>query len=130
VLGVHTAANAFATVPAWVDRLGVRWVEGVSMHPPIEWLAATPVESHPIGVGLGVVGVFDERYSHLEISRSADVVLSHSLDGVEQPLLLAREDAGGRRTVYDALGHGSESYASDSRRELLRREVNWLLATR
>lgn len=130
VLGVHTAANAFATVPAWVDRLGVRWVEGVSMHPPIEWLAATPDESHPIGVGLGVVEVFDERYSHLEIGRSADVVLSHSLDGVEQPLLLAREDAGGRRTVYDALGHGSESYASDSRRELLRREVNWLLATR
>jgi len=32
--------------------------------------------------------------------------------------------------VYDALGHGPESYASTSRGELLRREVNWLLATR
>ncbi len=130
VLGVHTAANAFAAVPAWTDRLGVRWVEGVSMHPPIGWLAEPPDQAHPIGAGLDVVEAFDERYSNLDISRPAEIVLFHSLDGVEQPLSLARQDPDGRRTVYDALGHGPESYASTSRGELLRREVNWLLATR
>ena len=130
VLGVHTAANAFGSVPAWVDRLGVRWVEGVSMHPPIGWLAATVDESHPIGAGLGAVEVFDERYSNLEISRPAEILLVHSLDGLDHPLSVARQDADGRRTVYDALGHGAESYASASRRALLRREVTWLLASR
>ncbi len=130
VLGVHTAANAFAGVPAWTDRLGVRWIEGVSMHPPIGRLAEPPDQSHPIGAGLGVVEVFDERYSNLDISRPAETVLFHSLDGVEQPLSLARQDADGRRTVYDALGHGPKSYASASRDALLHREVSWLLATR
>jgi type 1 glutamine amidotransferase len=121
VLGLHAAANAFAAVPQWVRRLGVRWVNGVSMHPPIGWQRLVPVLD-----GLDEVVVYDELYSNLELSRPAKVLLAHRLDGVEQPLVLARED-GPQRTVYDALGHGTESYASPSRQELLRREVRWLL---
>ncbi len=91
------------------------------MHPPIGWLAEPPDQSHPIGAGLGVVEAFDERYSNLHISLALETVLFHSLDRVEQPLSLARQDADGRRTVY-GLGHGPESYASASRDALLHRE--------
>jgi type 1 glutamine amidotransferase len=126
VLGLHAAANTFAVVPQWVRRLGVRWVGGVSMHPPIGWQRLVPAPLRSILDGLDEVVVYDELYSNLELSRPARVLLAHRLDGVDQPLVLARED-GPQRTIYDALGHGTESYASPSRQELLRREVRWLL---
>ena len=128
LLALHTSANAFSDLPQWADRLGVRWVEGRSMHPPIGVIAETADESHPIGQGLGTVTAYDERYSHLQILHPATTVLAHHLDGIDHPLSLARQDPSTRRTVYDALGHGVESYQSSSRRDLLRREVTWLLA--
>ena len=127
VLAVHTSAGAFAGVQPWIDRIGAQWVPGRSTHPPIGQIAVSASESHPIGAGLGVVDVFDERYSYLDIAHPGDTVLAHELDGIEHPLSLVRQDPDGRRTVYDALGHGVESYRSPSRRELLLREFDWLL---
>jgi type 1 glutamine amidotransferase len=124
VLGLHAAANTFAAVPQWTQRLGVRWIEGTSMHPPIGWQRLVPTA--PVLGALDEVVVYDELYSNLDVLRPATVILAHHLDGVDQPLVLARE-AGTQRTIYDALGHGTESYASPSRRELLRREARWLL---
>ena len=128
VLGLHAAANSFATVPQWAERLGVRWVEGVSMHPPIGWQRLVPATGTPVLPGLDEVIVYDELYTNLDVPRPAKVLLAHHLGGLGHPLVLARED-GPQRTVYDALGHGVESYASPSRQELLRREVGWLLGT-
>lgn len=124
VLGLHSAVNTFATVPQWAKRLGVRWIKGVSTHPPIGWhrldLAAPALRS------IDEVVVYDELYSNLDVLRPATVLMTHHFEGVDHPLALARVD-GAQRTIYDALGHGTESYASGSRRELLRREVHWLL---
>jgi type 1 glutamine amidotransferase len=128
VLGLHAAANTFAVVPQWAQRLGVRWVEGVSMHPPIGWQRLVPAPLTPVLDGLGEVVAYDELYSNLDLLRPARVLLAHHLDGLDHPLVLARED-GPQRTIYDALGHGTESYASRSRQELLHREVRWLLRT-
>ena len=94
------------------------------MHPPIGWQRLVPTA--PVLGGLDEVVVYDELYSNLDVLRPATVLLAHHLDGVDQPLVLARED-GTQRTIYDALGHGTESYASPSRRELLRRAARWLL---
>jgi len=126
VLGLHTAANTFGTVPQWAGRLGVRWVEGVSMHPPIGRQRLTPVPATPTLQGLDEVVLYDELYTYLDVLRPATTLLAHRLDGVDHPLVLSRED-GPQRTIYDALGHGVESYASPSRQDLLRREVRWLL---
>ncbi len=126
VLGLHAAANSLAAVPQWAERLGVRWVDGVSMHPPIGWQRLLPAPGTPVLQGLAEVVVYDELYSQLELLRPATVLLAHHLGGLDHPLVLARED-GPQRTVYDALGHGVESYASPARQELLRREVRWLL---
>jgi type 1 glutamine amidotransferase len=125
VLGLHAAANTFAAMPQWTQRLGVRWIEGLSMHPPIGWQRLIPTS--PMLGDLDEVVVYDELYSNLDVLQPATVVLAHHLDGVDQPLILARE-TGPQRTIYDALGHGTESYASPSRQELLRREAHWLLA--
>jgi type 1 glutamine amidotransferase len=126
VLGLHAAANTFAVVPQWARRLGVRWVDGVSMHPPIGWQRLIPAPLTPVLKGLDEVVVYDELYSNLELLRPARALLTHHLDGLDHPLVLARQE-GPQRTIYDALGHGTESYASRSRQDLLRREVRWLL---
>jgi type 1 glutamine amidotransferase len=126
VLGLHAAANSFTAVPEWAQRLGVRWVEGVSMHPPIGWQRLLPAPDTPVLHGLDEVVVHDELYANLDVLRPAAVLLAHRLGGLDHPLLLARE-VGPQRTVYNALGHGVESYASPSHQELLRREVRWLL---
>jgi hypothetical protein len=126
VLGLHTAANSLGAVPEWAGRLGVRWVDGVSTHPPIGWQRLVPVADVSALRGLDEVLVYDELYANLDVPRPGRVLLAHRYGGRDHPLVLARED-GPQRTVYDALGHGVESYASPSRRDLLRREVRWLL---
>jgi hypothetical protein len=127
VLGVHASSNAFAALPAWQQRLGVRWVEGRSMHPPIGPISVSVGPGHPIGAGLATIDTFDELYCALDIREPFSVAASHARDGEVHPLSIARDEQGGRRTVFDAFGHGIESYDSPSRCALLRREVDWLL---
>ena len=52
------------------------------------------------------------------------MLATHDLDGTPQPLVWVRDNAAGR-TVYDALGHGVESYRSPERRRLLQAEARW-----
>jgi type 1 glutamine amidotransferase len=129
VIGIHTACNTFHDVPEWLDRLGGAWVAG-SMHPPISEATVRISElDHPITAGLGTgFELWDERYSLLDLHADDAVVLAtHDLDGAAQPLVWARDNAAGR-SVYDALGHGLESYDSPERRQLLQAEARWALA--
>ncbi len=127
VLGIHAAANSFIATPAWGERLGVRWIEGVSMHPPIGPTVLQPADvDHEITRGLGAIDVVDERYSFLQADGGAVVLFAHQYRDAIHPLVLARE-AHGRRTIYHALGHSLESYVSPSHQRLLTREVRWLI---
>ena len=128
VLALHQAANTFADSGSWADDLGGRWVPGESWHPPLGPMTATPVEgSHPLVDGLGPVRGVDERYCGLRTA--ADVVVTLTVpdeEGWAHPAGWVHT-AGGRRVVYDALGHDVRALDSPSRRDLLRREARWLL---
>lgn len=129
LLAVHQAANTLHEVPGYLERLGGRWVAGTSMHPPIGTatvsFGATP---HPINPSPDTsFELWDERYSHLEITGDVTVLATHEHDGAKHPLVWVHESPGGR-AVYDALGHGRESFHSADRRDLLRREARWLLS--
>ncbi len=129
VIGIHTACNTFHDVPEWLDRLGGAWVDG-SMHPPIgHATVGIAGPGHPITTALGTsFDLWDERYSLLDLrADDAQVLATHDLDGVAQPVVWTREGASGR-TVYDALGHGVESYDSPERRQLLQAAARWVLA--
>jgi hypothetical protein len=130
LLALHTAANTFNDVPAWHRRLGVRWISGHSMHPPIG-AARVHVEDsgHPVTAGLADFTVHDERYTHLVVSDHAVRLTHHVHDGARHPLLLVH-DRGGRRTVYDALGHDVRSYDTAARTRLLREAAAWALGGR
>ena len=95
------------------------------MHPPHGMTTVMPTAvEHPITGGLGPITVADERYSFQHVDPEVDVLVSHPYEGADHPLVWAARD---RPVVYDALGHGVESYDSATRVELLRREVDWLV---
>lgn len=127
VLGIHTASITFADVPDWDRWLGARWRRGRSMHPPIGTCRVdVRTDQHPIVEGLPDFDLYDERYSYLDVDPAVDPLITHEHDGIVHPLVWARE-VGDARVVYDALGHGVESYASPHRRQLLQREALWAL---
>lgn len=127
LLGLHAAANTLHQLPGFGDWLGGRWVDGVSTHPPIGTTVITPTAlEHPITAGLEPFEVFDERYSWMQTQPELDVLVAHRHQDVDHPLVWAASD---RPVVYDALGHGVESFRSPGRVELLRREVEWLASS-
>lgn len=127
VLALHTACNTFHALPEWFDWLGGRWVAGTSMHPPIgQTTVQVRTGAHPIVADLADFTVYDERYSRLVVDPAVEPLVTHELDGRAQPLVWARE-VGTARIVFDALGHGVESYESPERRGLLQNEARWAL---
>lgn len=128
VLGVHTASNAFPDWPAWPTILGGRWVRGRSMHPPrssVTFTAVPEAVGHPALGGLTEVSAHDERYSYLELLAGSVPLLQHRHDDQDHPAVWVRD--GNATAIYDGLGHGPESYDSESRRALLCAELGWLL---
>lgn len=125
VLGVHSAALAFGTVPLWREVLGARWVHGRSWHPDLGVATAhvAPVD-HPVTAGLADFRVEDERYTDLDPVPGRLALVSHEEGGRTHPLVLVGT-VGRSRVVLDALGHDGRSYASPERRALLRREARW-----
>ena len=127
LLALHQAANSFGDAPGWAHLVGGRWFEVVSMHPPIgpSLFRPVPGEEHPVVAGLGPVEAFDERYCLLQLEEGSRVLLSTEHEGVEHPVVW--RSGGPGRVLYDGLGYDVRSYDSASRRELLRREVDWLV---
>ncbi len=128
VLALHAASNTFYDDGRWANVLGGRWVPGTSMHPPRgpATVQVTDVE-HPITDGLPPeLDIVDERYSYLEVHPTALPLLTHVHDDVVHPIVWAHT-GGGVSVVLDTLGHDVDAY-DDTRADLLRREVDWLLS--
>ncbi len=127
VLALHAASNTLDGLDEWPEWIGGRWNRERSTHPPIGDARVEVTDTdHPVTAGLQFFTLHDERYCHLDLFPGSRVLLHHEHDGSDQPLVWVTE-RDGARTVYDALGHGVQSYASTSRVDLLEREVRWLL---
>lgn len=83
------------------------------------------VGEHPITEGIADFELFDEYYE-FELADDDVQVLArrHRADGVEIPVMYARE-AGEGRVVYLALGHDLRSWGEPPVRELVRRALLW-----
>ena len=126
LLALHQAANTFADSPDWSRLVGGRWVVGTSMHPPIGPATFRVTGTgHPLTAGLADVEAFDERYCDLAVDPGSRVLVTARHAGRDHPVVWVSGGLG--RVVYDGLGHDVRSYASPSRRRLLRREVEWLV---
>ncbi|WP_309103828.1 ThuA domain-containing protein [Microbacterium sp.] len=127
IIAMHSSSLAFRDDDRWHRILGGRWIPGVTMHPQIgnALIQATPAAAAPAGSVPFEEDffVYDERYSALEIREDVHVLARHTEDGTVHPLVwwAAGGPAGGA-VVYDALGHGVESFESEA-------HSAWLAAT-
>lgn len=135
VLALHAATNTFYEDERWSDVIGGRWVPGTSMHPPGGPATVQVTDAaHPITAGLPrEIDIIDERYSFLEVHETAVPLITQVHDAVVHPIVWVRTGApegvsdAQVRAVVDCLGHDVAAYG-DARADLLRREVDWLLA--
>jgi len=129
VLAIHVGASTLIGMSEWEGATGMRWVDGVSMHPQLG-LAHVLVhpERHAIAGPLHDFDLIDERYCYLRIARDVVPFVSHEHEGTNQPLAWARS-YGKARIVVDALGHGVESFDSREHHELILRSFQWLTGT-
>jgi type 1 glutamine amidotransferase len=83
------------------------------------------VGGHPITDGVADFELFDEYYE-FELADDDVQVLAvrHRADGVEIPVMYARERGAGR-VVYLALGHDLRAWGEPPVRELVRRALLW-----
>ncbi|MGB3307092.1 MAG: ThuA domain-containing protein [Thermomicrobiales bacterium] len=130
LLALHNSPSAFDDLPEWTTWLGGAWVNGTTMHPPIaDSRVKINTGAHPIVDGMDDFDVYDEMYSYMVLEPGNTILAAHTYEGLDHPLAWARVTAGGGRVVFDALGHGVESYASPGRIQLLKREALWVTGT-
>jgi uncharacterized protein len=128
-LAIHVGASTLIGLPDWEAVTGMKWVSGVSWHPPVgPSHVLVRAERHAIAAPLHDFDLFDERYCDLRLAPDLDPFVVHERDGRVEPLAWART-VGHARVVTDALGHGAESYDSPEHRELLERSLRWLTGT-
>ncbi|MGM7671752.1 ThuA domain-containing protein [Microbacterium sp. A93] len=132
ILAVHSSSLAFRDDPRWREILGGRWIPGVTMHPQIgnSLIQHTPADRLPEGVVAFEEDffVYDERYTNLELDVAPHVLAIHTEDGHTHPIAWWKSAQDGHgAVVYDALGHGVESYDSRHHRAWLRDAVRVLL---
>ena len=129
LFATHSSAISFKGSRSWGRLLGGSWRPGVSSHPQIGYCL---IQTYRLDIGTVARAdsfvVYDERYSFLDVDRSAKVLASHIEDGVEHPIAWVNQSPSGARAFYDGLGHGPESYDSAGHRSLLHRGLDWVLA--
>jgi type 1 glutamine amidotransferase len=127
VLALHTASISFDDLPEWRHALGAHWVWGRTTHPPRGGThVVVRTDAHPVVSGLSSFDVHDEVYSWLDVAADVEPLAWSRHSGADHPLVWAREMGDGGRIVYDALGHGPESYESDTHRMLVRNAARWV----
>lgn len=124
VLALHQAAMTFRDSPWWAGLMGGRWVDDVAWHPDKGVAAFDVTADHPVTAGLGPLVVDDERYTDLDVAPDVRPLVTHDEGGATHPVVWVTATG---RVVYDALGHGVDSYATPARAALLRREARWLV---
>jgi type 1 glutamine amidotransferase len=130
LLAMHVTSTSLHGIPEWEGILGGVWARGTTMHPDYgpAHIRVHP-DAHPIVAGLADFEVQDERYTYLRTQPGLVPLASHEHDGAEHPLLWART-YGDARVVYDALGHDTASYDSETHRVIVARAARWLTAGR
>jgi uncharacterized protein len=126
LLGLHTASICFSDWSGWQTLLGGRWVWGQSFHPNPSSLSLRPT---PAGLDFGLENFVttDERYTELEISPEAQVLMVGSdSERVDEPLVW-RKTTGDGRAAYSALGHDAHSLASGGVKDLIMKLMAWLV---
>lgn len=123
IVALHNAVSSLRDYPRWKHALGGEWVAGVSWHPERSAISV-PVTAHPASGNVTMINAIDELYTDLSIAGDAVVLASHLHEGIEHPLLWAREYGAGR-AVVSTFGHDETAYVPETL-TLVTSAVEWV----
>ncbi len=110
------------------EVMGMRWVQGVSAHDPMETFTVRVNRAHPLALGLDAsFEIHDEKYHLLRPIRPVAGLLEADWRGAPQPLGWTTTWGRGRVHV-NALGHTVEALGHPAVRRLLANGLRWALA--
>jgi type 1 glutamine amidotransferase len=127
LLAMHTASICFDTWYGYGHLLGGLWRWGATWHPEAGPVEARLLDGHPIVAGLVDFQLRDEVYHDLAVDAQVQRLLEARVPGGAWQTVAWCHEPGEGRVVYDALGHGPESFCCPGHRRFLERSVRWLL---
>jgi type 1 glutamine amidotransferase len=127
LLALHTASICFDTWYGYGQLLGGLWRWGATWHPDAGPVHVRARGQHAVVDELGPFELNDEVYHDLALGPNARPLLEARVSGGPWQTVAWCHEPGEGRVVYDALGHGPESFACAEHRRFLERSVRWLL---
>jgi type 1 glutamine amidotransferase len=127
MLAFHTSSICFDDWDGWTKLLGGKWDWDKSFHPPIEKIEVSPIKNHLLGKSIENFKIKDEVYHNLKIEKNSQPFLSARSNTTKEDHIIGwTSEYQKGRTVYNALGHDSESLKNPFMINIIKNSLLWL----
>ena len=127
MMAFHTSSICFDDWEGWSKLLGGKWDWDKSFHPPIETIEVSPLGNSILNKGIKKFEVNDEVYHNLHIEKNSRPFLSaKSNTSKEEHIVGWTYQYQKGKTVYNALGHDSESLKNPNMINIIEKSLLWL----
>ena len=127
MLAFHTSSICFDDWDGWTKLLGGKWDWNKSFHPPIEKIEVSPIKNHLLGKSIENFKIKDEVYHNLKIEKNSQPFLSARSNATKEDHIIGwTSEYQKGRTVYNALGHDSESLQNPFMINIIKNSLLWL----
>ena len=111
----------------WSKLLGGKWDWDKSYHPPIENVEVSPLKNHSLSKNIKNFQTNDEVYHNLKIEKNSQPFLSARSNTTKEDHIIGWTcEYKKGKTVYNALGHDSESLKNPYMIDIIEKSLEWL----
>jgi len=127
MLAFHTSSICFDDWDGWSKLLGGKWDWDKSYHPPIENVVVSPLKNHSLSKNIKNFQTNDEVYHNLKIEKNSQPFLSARSNTTKEDHIIGWTcEYKKGKTVYNALGHDSESLKNPYMIDIIEKSLEWL----
>ena len=127
MLAFHTSSICFDDWDGWSKLLGGKWDWDKSYHPPIENVEVSPLKNHSLSKNIKNFQTNDEVYHNLKIEKNSQPFLSARSNTTKEDHIIGWTcEYKKGKTVYNALGHDSESLKNPYMIDIIKKSLEWL----
>jgi type 1 glutamine amidotransferase len=127
MLAFHTSSICFDDWDGWSKLLGGKWDWDRSYHPPIENVEVSPLKNHSLSKNIKNFQTNDEVYHNLKIEKNSQPFLSARSNTTKEDHIIGWTcEYKKGKTVYNALGHDSESLKNPYMIDIIEKSLEWL----
>ena len=127
MLAFHTSVICFDDWDGWSKLIGGKWNWEESYHPPAEIVEVSPLKNHSLHKNVKNFKLKDEVYHNLQIEKDSHPFLSAKSNTTNEDHIIGWTHQYQKgRTVYNALGHDSDSFKNPDMINIIENSILWL----